>query len=217
MFIGHFGVGLGAKRVARAASLGTLFLAAQWLDLIWPALLQVGAERVAIAPPGSGPIPLTFEHYPISHSLLAVVGWGILFAGVYWAARRSAKVAVVLGLCVVSHWVLDLFVHVPDLPLTPGGDARIGFGLWLHPAIEIPLEFGLFALGLALYLHTTRARDRTGVFALWGLVVFLVLIHLGNILGPPPPSTVAIAWAGHLQWLFVLWGWWVDRHRAVAS
>jgi hypothetical protein len=217
VFIGHFGIGFAAKPVARTASLGTLFLAAQWLDLLWPALLQLGLERVALAAPGSGPIPLEFEHYPISHSLLAVVGWGALFAAVYWAARRNVCVAFVLGLCVVSHWVLDLVVHVPDLPLTPGGAERVGLGLWLHPGIEFAVELALFALGVALYLRTTRAKDRTGVVALWGLIVFLVVLHLANVFGPPPPSVAAIAWVGHLQWLLVLWGWWVDRHRVACA
>jgi hypothetical protein len=213
MFIGHFGVGLAAKPAARPASLGLLFLAAQWLDLLWPLLLQLGLERVALAAPGSGPIPLVFEHYPISHSLLAAVAWGVLFALVSWAARRNGRVALVLGLCVVSHWVLDLVVHAPDLPLAPGGDHRVGLGLWQQAEIGLAVELALFALGVALYLRATRARDRIGVVAFWALIAFLLVIQLANAFGPPPPSVAAVAWVGHLQWLFVAWGWWVDRHR----
>lgn len=213
VFIGHFGVGFAAKPVARTASLGTLFLAAQWIDLLWPALLQIGLEHVTITAPGASPLPVVFENYPYTHSLLMVVGWSVLFAVVYWIARRNKAVALVLGLCVLSHWLLDLLVHVPDLPLAPGQSTRVGLGLWLHPRIELAVELALFALGVWLYARTTRARDRVGVFALWSLVAFLVLIHFANVFGPPPPSVAAIAWAGHLQWLLVLWGFWVDRHR----
>jgi hypothetical protein len=39
MFIGHFGVALAAKRWAPRTSLGTLFFAAEFLDLIWPVFL----------------------------------------------------------------------------------------------------------------------------------------------------------------------------------
>jgi len=36
MFIGHYAVGFGAKRFAPRVSLGTLLLAAQFIDLLWP-------------------------------------------------------------------------------------------------------------------------------------------------------------------------------------
>ena len=50
MFIGHFGVALAAKKVAPRTSLGTLILAAQFLDFLWPVLLLLGLEHVRIAP-----------------------------------------------------------------------------------------------------------------------------------------------------------------------
>src|SRR5262245_47114382 len=130
MFIGHFGVGFGAKAKARTASLGTLFLAAQFLDLLWPTLLLLGIEQVEIAPGITKATPLDFTSYPISHSLLTACMWGLLFGTVYWLVREDLKIATVLGLCVVSHWVLDFVVHRPDLPLYPGDSPRVGLGLW---------------------------------------------------------------------------------------
>jgi len=213
MFIGHFGVGLGAKPLARRTSLGTLFLACQLLDLLWPTLLLLRLETVTIAEGATRLTPLEFTHYPISHSLLAVAGWSVLFAAVYFAVRRNLGSALVCGGLVASHWVLDALVHKPDLPLYPGSSARIGLGLWNSPGLAIPLEIGIFAVGVYLYLRTTRATDRTGTIAFWSLVAFLVLIHAANMLGPPPPSVEAIAWAGQAQWLLVAWAYWVDRHR----
>ena len=212
MFIGHFGVGLAAKALAPRVSLGSLFLAAQFIDLAWPTLLLLGIERVRIAPGITAVTPLDFEHYPITHSLLAVLLWGVGFAVVYKLIRKSSRGALVLGALVVSHWVLDLVVHRPDLPLYPGS-AKVGPGLWDSAAGTLVVELAVFGLGAALYLRTTRAKDRTGAWALWSLLGFLLLIHLGNLLGPPPPSVAAVAWMGHAQWLLVLWGYWIDRHR----
>ena len=197
--------------------MGSLFLAAQFVDLLWPTLLMLGVERVRIiTEPVPGP-PLAFEYYPFSHSLLAVCIWGVLFALVYYALRRSRRGAWVLGLLVLSHWLLDLIVHSPDLPLYPGSAQRVGFALWSSPMIELPFELAIFAAGVGLYLRATAANDATGIWALWSLVAFLLIIHLANTFGSPPPSVAALAWAGQAQWLLVIWGYWVDRHRRAAK
>ena len=213
MFLGHFGVGFGAKAAAPKVSLGTLFLAAQFIDLLWPTLLMLGIERVAILSGGTQHPPLDFVYYPYSHSLLAVIVWAICFAALYYFIRRSRSGAVVLGLAVISHWLLDLVVHYPDLPLYPGNSPLLGFAVWSSPIFETALELSIFALGVWLYLRTTKAIDATGKWALWSLVAFLVTIHLGNAFGPPPPSVTALAWVGQGQWLLVAWGYWVDKHR----
>ena len=212
MFIGHFGVGLAAKPLAPKTSLGTLFLAAQFIDLLWPTLLILGIEQVRIDPGNTAVTPLDFERYPVSHSLLAVIGWAVLIAVAYQLLRRYPRGAIVLGILVVSHWLLDLVVHRPDLPLYPGS-ARFGFGLWGSLPATIAIEVAIFAAGAWLYLRATRAVDRTGTWALWSLLAFLLVVYFGNLFGPPPDSVMAIALLGHAQWLLVLWGYWVDRHR----
>jgi hypothetical protein len=219
MFLGHFGIGFGAKAAAPRVSLGTLFLAAQFIDLLWPTLLLLGIERVNIRTDGAQYPPLDFVYYPYSHSLLAVVIWAVLFAAAYYIIRRSRVGAVVLGLAVISHWLLDLIVHHPDLPLYPpvlpniGDSQRLGFAMWSSPILEMALELSIFALGVWLYLRTTKPVDATGRWALWSLLAFLVTIHLGNFFGSPPPNVTALAWVGQAQWLLVAWGYWVDRHR----
>ena len=212
MFIGHFAAGLAAKKAAPAVSLGILFLAVQFADLLWPTLLLAGVEQVQIVA-GAKPIPLIFTHYPSSHSLLMAVVWGILIGGVYWLVRRDRRAALVVGLCVLSHWVLDLIVHVPDLPLYPGSPVLLGFGLWNQTVLELVIELLMFGLGIYLYLGATKAKNKIGSIGFWALMVFLLGIHVANIFGPPPPDVKAIAWAGQLQWLFVIWAFWVDRNR----
>ncbi|AHM60569.1 hypothetical protein D770_11560 [Flammeovirgaceae bacterium 311] len=217
MFIGHFAVGFGAKKAQPAISLGTYFLAAQWLDLLWPTLLLLELEQVVINPGITVVNPLEFTHYPISHSLLMVLVWSGLFALGYWLLKKNRAGAMVLGLCVLSHWVLDLIMHRPDLPLYPGDSPLLGLGLWNSLPGTILVEGLVFAAGLALYLRATTAVNKKGIYGLWSLVVFLVVIQTGNLFGPPPPDVAGIAWAGHLQWLFVLWGYWVDKNRMPAT
>jgi FtsH-binding integral membrane protein len=217
MFIGHFGIGFGSKAAARRVSLGTLFLAAQFLDLIWPTFLLLGIERVEIKPGITKATPLDFVSYPISHSLFVVCIWGLLFGVAYWLLRKDARSALVLGICVVSHWILDLIVHRPDLPLYPGDSPKFGFGLWNSPLLTLALEAVIFAGGLFLYVNVTKPINRVGSYALWGLVAFLIAIHVVNIFGPPPPNTTAIAWAGQLQWLLVFWAYWADRNRSSSA
>jgi hypothetical protein len=217
MFIGHFGVGFAAKTVAPKVSLGTLFLAAQFIDLLWPTLLLLGVERVRIEPGITTVTPLHFEHYPVSHSLLAVVGWAALLGGVYFGLRRSVRGALVIGLAVLSHWLLDLLVHRPDLPLYPGAAQLFGFGLWSSLSATLAVELPIFAAGVWMYARATEALDATGRWALWGLVAFLGVIYVGNLFGEAPPSVAAIAWIGHARWLLVAWAYWVDRHRRLAT
>lgn len=215
MFIGHFAVGFAAKKLHSKPSLGTYFLAAQFLDLLWPTLLLLGVEKVALSP--GAPVPLSFTHYPVSHSLLAVAGWATLIGLLYFLVKRNRRAAVIVGLCVLSHWVLDLLVHLPDLPLYPGATKSYGFGLWKLKGIELLLELLLFAAGVVLYFRTTTAKNKTGVYATAALILFLVVIHLLNAFGPPPTSVTAVAWAGQLQWLIVLWGYWVDGNRTAGN
>lgn len=213
MFIGHFAIGFAAKTAAPRVSLGTLFLAAQFIDLLWPTFLLMGLERVRIEPGATTVTPLVFEHYPWSHSLLAVLGWATLLAGLHFLLRRDRRSALIVAGLVLSHWLLDLLVHRPDLPLWPWGGSVLGLRLWSSLVLTLALEVPLLMLGVWLYSRSTRALDGAGRWGLVGLVLFLFVVYAGNVLGSPPPSVEAIAWIGQLQWLLVLWGYWVDWHR----
>jgi len=215
MFIGHFGLAFAAKRAAPSVSLGTLFLAAQLADLVWPNLVLLGVEKVEVAPGITAVTPLDFVSYPYSHSLLALALWGALFAGIHWAIKRRGGVVpwLIAGL-VLSHWVLDWLTHRPDMPLLIGGGPLVGLGLWNSIPGTVVIETALFLAGVALYVRATRALDRTGTYALWGLVAFLLFISVANLMGPPPPSSLAVAWVAQSIWLLVLWGYWIDRHRS---
>jgi len=213
MFIGHFGAGFGAKKIDPKPSLGTLFLAAQFIDLLWPFFIILGIEKVEIVPGVSAFNPLDFTYYPFSHSLFAVIVWAVAFFVVYFVIKKNFKSAMLLGLLVISHWVLDLIVHIPDLPIFPGGSVKVGFGLWNSIAGTIIVEGLIFIGGVYLYFKSTNAENKKGTFALWGLVIFLILVYVMNIIGPPPDSAQAIGYVGLSQWLIIAWGYWIDRNR----
>jgi membrane-bound metal-dependent hydrolase YbcI (DUF457 family) len=216
MFIGHFGIAFGAKRAAPAVSLGALFAACQWADLLWPTLVLLGIEQVRIAPGTTTVTPLDFVSYPYSHSLEALVLWAAAAGAVYWWIRRSSA-AVVIALVVLSHWVLDWITHRPDMPLTMSGPTRVGLGLWNSVPGTIVAEGLIFVAGVVLYARTTRARDRIGSIGCWILVTLLIVIYVANLAGPPPPSAQAVAWSAEALWLLVAWGYWVDRHRGAVT
>jgi len=212
MFIGHYGVGYAGKKPGPKISLGTLFMAAQWLDLIWPIFLILGVEHVSVHPGDTKMTPLSFDYYPFSHSLLYVLIWAVLFSGFYYIFRRNFRNSLIVGLLVISHWVLDLIVHKPDLPLYPGGPDE-GFGLWNIPTIAITIEALIFIIGAYLYFSCTKPKDKTGTYASWGLIIFLAVVYTMNLLSTPPADTKLISYVSLSAWLIVLWAYWADRHR----
>jgi hypothetical protein len=217
MFIGHIAVALAAKRAAPRTSLGTLAMAAEFADLLWPIFLLLGWEQVRIVPRMTVVTPLDFVSYPISHSLLADIGWASLLAGLYLILKRYPRGAFVIWACVMSHWILDVISHRPDLPLYPGGRVLIGLGLSNSLSGTLLIEGTMFAAGVAIYLKSTRAKDKTGVIAFWALIIVLVILHLANVFGPPPPSLRALKITALCGWLFVPWFYWIDRHRPAIS
>jgi hypothetical protein len=173
--------------------------------------LVLGLEHVVISPGISTVTPLDFVDYPISHSLLVVVGWSLLFGVVYYFITKNQKGALLLAALVLSHWVLDLIVHIPDLPLYPGASPKVGFGLWNSAVLTILVEGLIFIAGIIIYINAKKSKGEPVSWKFWSLIGFLLIIHIMNFVGPPPPDVTMIAWAGHLQWLFVVWAWWADK------
>jgi hypothetical protein len=214
MFLGHYALAFGAKRIAPSVSLGTLFMACQFADLLWPTLLLLGLERVEIDPGNTLVTPLNFVSYPYSHSLVMLLAWSAVFALLYRAIRAAQPVAMTtVAALVFSHYVLDVITHRPDMPVTIGGAQKIGLGLWNYPGTTLAVESALFLVGAGLYVSVTREKDRAGQLGLLALIATLAAIYFAALYGPPPPSTAAVAITGHLLWLFVLWAYWIDRHR----
>ena len=216
MFIGHFAVGMAGKKFAPRASLPALWMAAVFADILWPIFVAVGAEQVRIAPGATKYTPLEFVSYPWSHSLLMLIFWGALFAAFYRNELDGRRTGLVLGLLVVSHWVLDWITHKPDMPLWPYGP-RVGLGLWNSVAGTMVVEIALFAIGVWVYVTTTRARDRVGSVGFWALILLLFGFYLADSFTAAPPPSVSAIWISALIATAVVLAWarWVDHHRDV--
>jgi hypothetical protein len=222
MFVGHFALGYAAKRVAPRTSLAVLFAAAQLADTMWPVLVAFGIERVSIDPGNTVFTPLDFVSYPYSHSLAALIVWGLLF-GILCAVvspglktgptYRSGSTIAVIAALVVSHWVLDWITHRPDMPIYPGGP-KVGLGLWNSVPATLAMELVMFAIGVAIYTRSTRPRDGIGRWSHVALVAALLAFYALNIIGGPPPSVTAI-WCAGLAGAVLIFAWssWSDKHR----
>ncbi|MFP5235807.1 MAG: metal-dependent hydrolase [Acidobacteriota bacterium] len=213
MFLGHIAVGFASKRWAPRTPLVLLVAAPLLADLLWPLFLLFGIEHVRIDPGNTRFTPFDFYDYPWSHSLLALVFWACIIAGLYAGIARYRAGTIALWIGVVSHWVLDWITHRPDMPLYPGSH-RYGLGLWNSIAGTMIVELALFAVGIWLYLRATKARDRIGAYSFVAFVVVLLAIYVSNLFGGPPPSVKSVIWSAIVaEPLLLLWVWWFDRHR----
>jgi len=217
MFIGHFAAAFAAKKFAPKVNLAILFIACQLADLIWPVLLLLGIEKVSVDHSATAVMPFDFVHYPYSHSLLMLTVYAALLGLTIKALYKSNKAALIAGLTVISHWVLDLITHRPDMPLTFGG-AKYGWGLWNSVPATLIVE-GLFFV-YCVYLYKKSKTDSAQPFcpaqkkSFYALVAFLVLAYLGNLFGPTIPHDTppaAIAGPALAIWLLVIWAYFVDR------
>jgi membrane-bound metal-dependent hydrolase YbcI (DUF457 family) len=131
---------------------------------------------------------------PYTHSLVASILWAALIAGGAFVALgdrlRRRSIALVLGAAVFSHWVFDLIVHTPDLPLLGEASTKLGFGLWNNAPLTFVLEAALLLGGLWLYLRATapKAGSRLARFGMVGCVVLLIALNVYNLFGPPPAA-----------------------------
>jgi hypothetical protein len=213
MFVGHTAVALAAKRRAPRVSLGWFVAAAFGLDLLWPIFLLLGIERVSIVPGATAFNSLVFDSYPWSHSLVMACVWGALATALAAWRGVGRGTAALLGAVVVSHWPLDAVVHGPDLPLWPGTSPHVGLGLWNSVPGTLLVEGALYVIGIAIYVGSTRAKDRVGSIGLWSFLLVSAAFWASSPWSAPPVSSRALAGFSFIAWLLIAWVGWADAHR----
>lgn len=213
MMVGHYSAAFAAKALTPKAPLWALFVAVQFVDIFWAGFILTGVERGRLDPTLASN-PLVLEHMPYTHSLVGTVAFAALGAGLAFALFRDARAAAAVGVAVLSHWVLDVVVHRPDMTLL-GAEPRLGLRLWDAPVLALGLEVALFAGAIA---WCVKARGWTASAKTFAVVaVVLSLVQVGSTLGPPPPSIEAIAVLGLVTFLGLpALARWLER-RAVAA
>jgi membrane-bound metal-dependent hydrolase YbcI (DUF457 family) len=158
MIAGHFGFAAAVKSRERSTPLWGLMLATVWLDVVFVPLLVAGIETVQPVDPNHPGYGSLIIHADWTHSIVGVAVLSAVLgtlAGLLWG-RRSA---IVIGLVAASHWLLDLVVHRPDMPVLPanaGNLPRLGLGLWQCPLASFVIELALVVVGAWLYWRSAE-------------------------------------------------------------
>lgn len=194
MFIGHYGPAFAAKPIVKTIPLWLLFVAVQWLDVCWSALVLTGVEKVRIVPGFTQGSSLDLYYMPYTHGLIGALALSLVFGAIALLFVRAPKAAVVVVVAgaVFSHWLLDLVVHMPDLPLFDDTD-KVGFGLWRWMWISLPVELATLAIGAVIYARAVPSRTRLGDVWLGSFVAAMAGVELYAMFGPPPASPGAEA------------------------
>jgi hypothetical protein len=215
MFIGHYGPSFAIKAIRPAIPLWLLFIAVQLVDVAWAVLVLLGMEKVRIVPGITASNPLDLYYMPYTHSLAASVLWSVAAIVLYKSLLgvRTWRTAAWIGLAVFSHWILDLLVHRPDLPLYDD-TMKVGLGIWNYPVIALFLEALLLFGGMIMYLRRTKAIDAIGRLGPPVFGILMLAIQCYVFFGPPPTSPTAAAITALVSYVaFAALAKWLDRQR----
>jgi len=220
MFIGHYAPAFVAATSPKSPRLGALFVAAQLVDIAFFSFLILGVEKMRMLPGATVMNGMDLYDMPWTHSLIGAIGWGALFAIAVKALRGSWTASAIGGSVVVSHWLIDLLVHRPDLTLA-GSPPKLGLGLWNYPWIEIPLELAFAFGGLWFFVSRTRAIGATGKWSPCALAIGMALLQAVNWTTPQPteagPAPASTGWLGLFAYaVLAMLAWWVARTRRLA-
>jgi hypothetical protein len=218
MFVGHYGVSFATKRLDQRVPLWVWFIAVQWLDVVWSVLVLLGIEKLRIVPGFTQANALDLYYMPYTHGLPGAIALSLVLGALvalFTSDQRAATVLLVAAAS-FSHWVLDLVVHVPDLPLYDNS-AKVGFGLWRHVGLSLSLELIVLALGAWCYARMTTFAGARGRYVFAAFIVLLAIVQVFANFGPPPSSPQAMAVTALVFYLVLaLLAGWVER-TATAS
>jgi hypothetical protein len=220
MFVGHLGVGLGLKKIDNRINLGWIFFASLFPDFLLGILILFGLEELII-PANYAQLHYLEFSFPFSHGLIALFIWiGIVYflAKRYWPKvdGQSTKAALIFSCAIFLHFITDLIVHSPDIPLFSHDSYKIGFGLWNHMTIALVFEISLVIVGLIIYLKSTNSG---GFGAKYGIITLMTILVIFNVLGqtiaPAPGGSIGPAISFIAQPLIISGiAYWLDKKRS---
>ena len=210
MFVGHYGVSFAAKRFAPRTSLGTYFFAVQLLDVLFAIFVLAGVEKLRIVPGFTQYNPYDLYYMPYTHSLAGALAWSVA-AWLVAVAAGAQRGAWWIAAAVFSHFVLDVPMHTPDMPLLGNDSPKVGLGLWRHRDLALAAELATLGVGLLIWRRATSLRPWPRWRAL-AFAAFLVALTMATPFFPPPPGDRAFAWqalAGYVVLAAI--AAWLDR------
>ena len=186
--INHAATALLVKRAFPSARMLWLLISVQLMEIMWVVFNYLGVERTTTEATLRSVADVHLAYMPYSHSIAS----GLVLSLVAWAVGakllRQSRLGWALALGVISHLVLDLITHAPDIVLAPGID---------HP--KLGLGFYSAAPLVAFFIEIVY-----GVFCWWiyrggkALLAVIVLFNLANLsmLSSAVPGPEALL-AGH--------------------
>ena len=214
MFVGHYGISFAVKSVEKRIPLWLLFIAVQFVDVLWAIFVLTGVEKVRITPGITATNPLDLYYMPYTHSLVAALLWsGAGFITYKVAGRGAIYSSFLVAVAVFSHWVLDLIVHRPDLPLYDD-TYKLGFGLWNYPVLAFALEATLLLGGIFLYLRASKPKSSIGKYGMLVFGIVMLLMQGVVFFGSPPDSPSAAALTALISYaVLAAAAYWLEKKR----
>jgi hypothetical protein len=210
MFVGHYSAAFAAKRIAPAVPLPVFFIACQLIDLFWGTFILLGVEKMRVVPNFTASNGLNLYFMPYTHSLSSALIWSTVTAVLFWLATPSlpqrTRTALVIGVAVASHWMLDLLVHIPDLPLW-FASYKVGFGWWNYRSFALLLELALLWASVLICLKNSSSKRMHYLL----LACVLTALQVYSLLHQPSQAS-RVAWELLVSYLAVtVVAWWADR------
>ncbi len=199
MLAGHYAAALGIGALSPRTPLWLLFVGVQLVDIAWSVFVATGIEVAHVQPGFTASNGLVLEQVVWSHSLVSAFAWAAAAGLGTLALTRRAEAALALAGAVLSHWFLDLPMHVPDLPLATDAGPKFGLRLWNSAPASFALEAALLLGGGLLYARRVPATGRPWVRPALG--VLLATLCVSGYYGPQPESIVPTALIGLFVYL----------------
>lgn len=209
MLAGHFAPAFALHRVRPSVPLWLLLLGTQAVDVVFMVNVLLGIESAELRPDQLPRLLVTdgvWTHSVVMTAVYAaaIVGIGALFG--------RARAAAVVAAAVASHWVGDLLVHGPDLPLGLEQEPALGLALWRWPVLAWGLEVALVVGAGTWWLGSLEGRTKKRGIGL--LVILCVFQTLADFVIPIPPSDIELAFSAlPLFFVVALAGAWVERDK----
>jgi hypothetical protein len=219
MFVGHYGISFAARTAERSVPLWVWFIAVQWLDVIWSILVLLDVEKLRIVPRFTEANALDLYYMPYTHGLHGSIVVSFILGAivVLFASGHCATILILVAAASFSHWILDLLVHVSDLPLY-GNTAKVGFGLWRHVILSLPLELIVLGLGAWWYARITSFASAKGRHAFWAFIIVLAAFQVYANFGPAPSSPKLFAVTALAFYVVLaLLAAWVERISIIST